>query len=226
MEYRIEGKNLPVVIITCKRGETIFTESGGMAWYKGPFSMNTNTGGGLLKGLSRMLAGESLMITDYVCQQDGAEIAFASSFPGVILPVELGPGEKRICQKDAFLCAEKSVDLDIHFTKRLGSGLFGGEGFILQQLTGPGTAFVEIDGAVMEYELAAGEEMRVDTGHIAMMEPSVSYEIEMVRGFSNIVFGGEGLFLARLRGPGKVWLQTMPMVNLAQRIIPFIPKKD
>ena len=145
-------------------------------------------------------------------------------FPGKIVPINLGEGQQLIAQKQAFLCAEKTVGLDIHFRRRMGAGLFGGEGFVLQKLTGPGVAFVCLDGEIMEYTLGQNEMLKVDTGHVAMYEPTVGFDIEMVKGFSNILFGGEGLFLAVLRGPGRIWLQTMPVQNLAKAIMPYIPK--
>ena len=146
------------------------------------------------------------------------------SFPGKIIPLELAEGQSIIVQKDAFMCADKSVDMDMHFRKKLGAGFFGGEGFILQRLTGPGLAFVELDGEVVEYDLQPGQLLKVDTGHVAMFEPTVDFDITMLKGFRNILFGGEGLFLATLRGPGKVYLQTMPMMKLARKILQFLPK--
>jgi uncharacterized protein (AIM24 family) len=149
-------------------------------------------------------------------------VAFASEFPGKVVPLDLGPGQEIIAQKDAFMCAEKSVDIAVHFRKRLGAGFFGGEGFILQKLTGPGLAFVELDGEIVEYTLQAGQTMLVDTGYVAMYEPTVDFDIEMVRGIKNIFFGGEGLFLARMRGPGRIWLQTMPIYNLARKVASYV----
>lgn len=151
---------------------------------------------------------------------------FASEFPGKIIPLNLGPGQSMIMQRDAFMCAEKSVTLDIHFRRNLGSGFFGGEGFIMQRATGPGVAFAELDGEVVEYTLEAGQVLKVDTGHVAMFEPTVQFDVEMMRGFRNILFGGEGLFLATLRGPGRVWLQTMPALNLAKKIANYLPRTN
>jgi uncharacterized protein (AIM24 family) len=144
--------------------------------------------------------------------------------PGKIVPVQLAAGQQIICQKDSFMCAERSVQLDIHFQRRIGSGFFGGEGFVLQRVTGPGLAFFELDGEVVEYTLEEGQVLKVDTGHVAMFEPSVHFDVEMVRGFRNILFGGEGLFLSTLRGPGRVWLQTMPALNLANKLAQYLPK--
>jgi uncharacterized protein (TIGR00266 family) len=165
-----------------------------------------------------MFTGESLFLVDYTCTSGQGIVAFASEFPGKVVPLDLAPGQSIIAQKDAFMCAEKSVDIALHFRKKLGAGFFGGEGFIMQKLTGPGLIFVELDGEIVEYTLEAGQTMMVDTGFVAMYEPTVDFDIEMVRGLRNIFFGGEGLFLARLRGPGRIWLQTMPIYNLARKV--------
>lgn len=223
MKYEIQGTTLQTLDIYLSQGESVFTESGGMAWMAGDVEMSTNTRGGLMKGLARSFAGESLFLTTYTCQGSGALITFTPEAPGSIIPVELAPGQSRICQKDAFMVAETAVELEVHFRKKLGTGLFGGEGFILQKLTGPGTAWVEIAGEVRSYNLKSGQTMRVDPGHIAMYEPTVSYDIDRVKGVRNILFGGEGLFLATLTGPGKVWLQSMPLANLASKIASYIP---
>ncbi len=231
VDYQIVGTVLQAVIVQLDPGQTIYSESGGMAWMSGNVVMNTNTGGGggglggMLGGMmKRAVSGESLFIVDYTVTGGRGLIAFASEFPGKIIPLNLGPGQQMICQKDAFMCAEKSVSLDIQFRRKLGAGLFGGEGFILQRLTGPGLAFVELDGEIVEYTLEPGQMLKVDTGHVAMFEPTVQFDVEMIRGFKNILFGGEGLFLATLRGPGRVWLQTMPIVNVAKKIAEYLPK--
>ncbi len=226
MRYEIKGTVLPMLEIHLEQGEAIYTESGGMAWMSEGIRMETSGRGGLGKMLGRALAGESLFLTTYTCEAAQATIVFTPEAPGHILPVPLQAGHSIIAQKDAFMCAEDSVELEMHFRKRLGAGLFGGEGFILQKLTGPGTAFVEIAGEVHQYQLQAGQKIKVDPGHIAMYEPTVDYDVEMVRGVSNVLFGGEGLFLATLRGPGRVWLQTMPISNLAGAIRPYIPTKS
>ena len=231
VDYQIVGTTLQAVILQVEPGQTVFSETGGMAWMSGNVTMNTNTGaggsglGGMLGGLvKRAVSGESLFIVDYTVTGGRGLIAFASEFPGKIVPLSLGAGQQMICQRDAFMCAEKSVTLDIHFRRKLGAGLFGGEGFILQKLTGPGLAFVELDGEVVEYTLEPGQLLKVDTGHVAMFEPTVQFDVEMMRGFKNILFGGEGLFLATLRGPGRVWLQTMPIVNVAKKIAEYLPR--
>lgn len=226
MRYRVEGDNLPVVICELEAGESLFTESGGMSWMTENIKMETNMEGGLFGGLMRTFSGESLFMVTYTCNRGKGEIAFASSFPGSIIPMELGPGESIICQKSGFLCAERSVNLEVYFKKKLGAGLFGGEGFILQKLTGPGIVFIEIDGSVVKKELVSGERIKVDTGHVGAFTSDVNFEISTVKGFKNVLFGGEGLFLTDLEGPGTVWLQTMPIENVAKRIISFVPKKD
>ncbi|MEJ5225877.1 MAG: TIGR00266 family protein [Anaerolineales bacterium] len=227
MEYKIIGSTLQAVIMELDPGETVYSESGGMAWMSANITMKTSTRGGGLGGmLKRAVSGESLFLVEYTSEGGKGFVAFASDFPGKIVPVSLAEGQEMICQKQAFLCAEKSVGLDIHFRRKLGAGLFGGEGFILQKLTGPGVAFVCLDGEIVEYTLAPGQTLKVDTGHIAMYEPTVSFDVEMMRGFSNILFGGEGLFLAVLRGPGRVWLQTMPTQNLAKAVAPYLLKSS
>ena len=224
MQYRIEGTTLPVVTITLDPGQRIYSSSGGMSWMTEGVEMETNTGGGLGKMFKRALSGESLFVVDYYVERGEGEIAFSAEFPGKILDLDLANGQSVIVQKDAFMCAEKSVELDLHFRKRLGAGLFGGEGFMLQRLTGPGRAFVNFDGEILVKELQPGELLRVDTGHVAMFEPTVDFDVEIVRGFKNILLGGEGLFLATLRGPGKAYLQTMPMDKLAQKIAQYMPQ--
>jgi uncharacterized protein (TIGR00266 family) len=225
MKYTIEGSVMQMLEITLQPGETVFTESGGMAWMTGDVQMATDTRGGLLKGLGRSLAGESLFMTTYRCRSGQAMITFTAESPGAILAFDLKPGENLICQKDAFMCAADSVSLEMHFRKRLGTGLFGGEGFVLQKLTGPGLTFVEIAGEVREYALEARQTMQVDPGHIALYEPSVNYSLDRVKGVKNILFGGEGLFLANLTGPGRVWLQSMPLSNLAGKLARHMPTK-
>jgi uncharacterized protein (TIGR00266 family) len=226
MEYQIFGGTLPSVDITLRAGESVFTESGGMAWMTGDIKMDTGTRGGLLAGLGRKLAGESLFMTSYACQSGVGMVTFTPEAPGTILPFELQAGQSLICQKDAFMAAQEGVSLEMHFRKRLGAGLFGGEGFILQKITGPGLAFLEIAGDVREYVLQPGQLLQVDPGHLALYEPTVSYDITTVRGIANVLFSGEGLFLATLRGPGRVWLQSMPIANLAAKIARYIPSKS
>jgi len=225
MRYDIHGSVLPSVDVWLEAGEAVYTESGGMAWMKGDLRMDTSTRGGLLKGLGRSLAGESLFMTTYTCQSGEAMVTFTPEAPGRIMVFELQAGQSLICQKDAFMVAQEGVQLEVHFRRRLGAGLFGGEGFILQRISGPGIVFLEIAGDVREYSLQPGEVMRVDPGHIALYEPTVDYDITTVKGVTNLLFGGEGLFLATLKGPGRVWLQSMPLSNLAAKIKQYIPTK-
>lgn len=224
MRYRIEGGSLPVAIIELNRGESIYTQSGGMSWMSDGIAMDTNMRGGLLGGLGRMFTGESLFMATYTAQQDGRQIALASTFPGSILVLEVKPGQEYICQKSAFLCATPGVNLSVEFTRSFGGGLFGGEGFMLQRLSGTGFAFLEIDGHAVAHELAAGERLKVDTGNVAVFEANVGYNVEVVRGFKNVLFGGEGLFLTVLQGPGKAWLQTISMPEFAGRVVPYLPR--
>jgi uncharacterized protein (TIGR00266 family) len=224
MEYQIKGTVMQTLEVRLAQGEAIYTESGGMAWMMGDIEMKTSGRGGLGRMLGRALSGESLFLTTYACRGSQGMVTFTPEAPGKIIPVPLEAGQSIIAQKDAFMCAEDSVTLEVHFRKRLGAGLFGGEGFILQKLTGPGMAFVEIAGEVVEYNLEPGHLLKVDPGHLAMYEPAVDYDVQMVRGVTNILFGGEGLFLATLRGPGRVWLQSMPLSNLAAKLRSYIPK--
>lgn len=225
--FKVLGTVMPVLVMNLKQGQTVFTETGALSWMSDGIQMETNLGGGGLGGmLKRALGGESLFVANYTATQPQNLIAFSSEFPGNVVPVNLAPGQSMIAQKDSFLVAEKSVQLSIALQRKLGSGLFGGEGFILQRFGGPGTLFVSFDGEIVEYTLNPGQVLRVDTGHVAMFEPTVQYDIEMVKGFSNILFGGEGLFFARLVGPGRVWLQTMPMSKLAGALKQFFPASE
>jgi len=223
MEYKIKGGAFPVVICDLEQGEKMVTEGGGMAFMTSQMKMETSTGGGLLKGLGRSLAGESMFLNFYTAEAPKQSIGFASSFPGTIIPITLNGTNSIIAQKTAFLAAEDGVEINIHFNKRLSSGFFGGEGFILQKFTGTGMVFLEIDGDILEYTLEAGEKMFIDQGHLAAMDESIAFEIERVSGVKNVLFGGEGLFLATVTGPGRVWLQTMPLSNFINTIIPFLP---
>ncbi len=225
MRYEIHGTVMQTLDVYLAQGESMYTESGGMAWMRGNIEMKTNTKGGLLKGLGRALSGESLFMTTYTCKDPEGLIVFAPEAPGKVLSFTLESGQSLVCQRDAFMCAEDSVDLKMEFNKKLGSGFFGGEGFFLQRVTGPGAVFLELPGEVREYTLEAGETMRVDPGHIAVFEPTVQYDISMVKGVSNIFFGGEGLFLATMKGPGKIWLQSMPLSNLAGKLARYMPTK-
>lgn len=215
MDAKIVGESLPLVSCKLAKGESVITEAGGMSWMDDGIKMTTSTNGGIMKGLGRALAGESLFMNIYTAEKDDAEITFSSSFPGKILEFNLAEEETIIAQKKAFLCAESSVDIAMHFRKKLGAGFFGGEGFIMQKITGPGKVFLEIDGELVKKELQAGEKLKVDNGYVAAMTQGVDLDIETVPGLKNIVFGGEGLFLTTVKGPGTVWLQSMPMSKLA-----------
>ena len=222
MRYEIKGGNFPVVICNLENGEKMITERGSMCWMSPNMQMETK-GGGLGKMFSKAFSGESMFQNHYTARGGAGMIAFASSFPGQIKPIEIGPGREMIVQKSAFLASEAGVNLSIHFQKRLGAGFFGGEGLIMQRLSGSGTAFVEIDGDLMEYVLKPGQKIVVDTGNVAGFEPSVQMDIQTVPGAKNMLFGGEGIFNTVLTGPGKVWLQTMPIYNVANAIRPYIP---
>ena len=226
MQYKLVGNTMPAVeVMFDAPGESMYTQSGGMAWMTEGIKMDTNTKGGLLIGVGRMFAGESLFMATYTAEQAGARIAFASTVAGEVLPINIGETGGFICQKGAFLCAEPTVDLSVAFTKRFSSGFFGGEGFILQDITGKGMVFLEIDGDKVIKELAPGEVIKVDTGNVVGFEKTVTYEIETVKGLKNIFLGGEGLFLTRLVGPGKVILQTQNFNDFAGRIASRIPSK-
>ncbi|MBS3735040.1 MAG: TIGR00266 family protein [Phycisphaerae bacterium] len=225
MKYDIRGTTMQSVDVWLDAGESVYTESGGMCWMSSNIQMTTNAKGGVLKGLGRMMSGESFFMTTYTCAQGQGTIAFAPEFVGKVIPFELEDRQAIVCQKDGFMAAESSVELSVHFRKKLGTGFFGGEGFILQKLTGPGTAFVEVPGEVVEYDLAEGQTLKIDQSHLAAMDPSISFDITRIKGAKNVLFGGEGLFLATLTGPGKVWLQTMPFKNLIAKIISAMPSK-
>ncbi len=226
MKYAIIGNTMPAVeILFDAPGETMYTQSGGMAWMSDGVAMDSNMRGGLGKSIGRMFGGEFLFMATYRAQRPGAMIAFASTVAGEVMPVDVGACGGLICQKGAFLCAQDSVNLSVTFTKRFSAGLFGGEGFILQDLSGTGMAFLEIDGDKIVKELQPGEVLKVDTGNVVAFERTVSYEIETVKGLKNIFFGGEGLFLTRLVGPGKVILQTQNFHEFAGRIIGLMPSK-
>ena len=222
MEYEIKGGAFPMVVCRLQKGETMKNETGAMAYMTSDMKMETNTGGGLLKGLGRALSGDTIFLNFFTAQSDNQEIGFSSCTHGKIIPIRLNGSNSIIGQKNAFLAAEEGVNLDMHFRNKLGAGIFGGEGFILQKFTGNGIVFLEIDGEVIEYDLQPGEKLLADPGHIAAMDESVDFDIERVKGAKNMLFG-EGLFFARLQGPGKVWIQTMPISRLAEAIIPYIP---
>lgn len=222
MQYEIEGGSLPVLICKMEAGESIFSESGAMSWMTEGIEMQTSSNGGVGKILGRMFSGESLFLNIYTAQKKG-EIAFASNFPGSIKPFQIGPGREIIIQKKAFLASTSEVELSIFFQKKISTGLFGGEGFIMQKLSGSGTAFVEIDGYAKEYNLQAGEKMIIDTGYLAMMDATCQIEVNRIKGVKNIIFGGEGLFNTVVTGPGRILVQTHPLSQVANSLIPFLP---
>lgn len=223
MQYEIKGSPLPVVIMTLENGEKIKTDQGAMSWMSPNMQMSTNAGGSVGKALGRMFSGESMFQNIYTCTGGQGLFAAASSFPGEILAIQISASNTIVAQKSAFLASEEGVEMSVHFQKKAGAGFFGGEGFILQKFTGNGMVFLEIDGSVIEYDLAAGQQLVVDTGNLAAMEASVSVDIQTVKGIGNALFGGEGLFNTVLSGPGKVWLQTMPRNVMADALRPYIP---
>ena len=222
MQYSVIGDTLPAVICTLQPGETMVTESGSMAWMTPNMKMET-TAGGFGKALGRMFSGESLFLNRYTATGGPGQITFASSFPGTIRAVEIGPGKEVIVQKSGFLAAQSSVELSVHFQKRFGAGFFGGEGFIMQRLSGSGMAFIEIDGYACEYTLAPGQSMIVDTGYLAAMDATCTMEVVTVPGVKNALFGGEGIFNTVVKGPGRIILQTMPIQKVAGALRPYFP---
>ncbi len=224
LKYELEGGSLPMVICYPEEGQTLCTESGSMSWMSPNIRMQTNAGG-FKKALGRLFSGESIFLNEYTPVGGSGMITFASNFPGRIIPLELTEGNGIIVQKRGFLAMEKSLELSIYLQKRLGKGLFGGEGFIMQKVSGNGMLFLEIDGYCKEVDLAAGEQIIVSTGHLAAMSESCSMDIRMVQGAKNIFFGGEGLFHTVITGPGKVYLQSMPIVDIANEISLYLPKQ-
>ena len=221
MQYEIKGGSFPVVECKLEDGEKMITESGSMVWMSSNMEMSTS-GGGVGKMFSKAFSGENLFHNIYTANGKGL-IAFGSSFPGKILPLEISTGKEFVLQKSAFLASEAGVELSIHFNKKLGAGFFGGEGFIMQKLSGNGTAFAEVDGELVAYELKEGQQIVVDTGNVLGFETSVKMDIQQVKGLKNKLLGGEGFFNTVLTGPGKIWLQTMPLYNVAMAIKPYIP---
>lgn len=220
-KYEILGGNLPVVVCELGAGECMITESGSMSWMSPNMKMETTSGGGMKKMMGRFLSGEAIFQNRFTAEGGDGMIAFASSFPGAIKALDIRMGRSMIVQKSAFLASEAGVELSMHFQKKLGKGLFGGEGFVMQKLTGNGTAFVEIDGHAVEYELKAGQEIVVSTGYLAAMEDTCTMDVVSVKGAKNMLLGGEGVFNTVVKGPGKVILQTMPISNVAELLTPY-----
>jgi len=223
--YKVLGTIMQTVVMHLRAGQTVYTETGALSWMQEGIRMDTNMRGGLGGILGRVFTGESLFVANFTAERDNAMIAFSAEFPGKIIPLNLAQGQSIIAQRDSFLVAEKSVNMAVQFQRRFGA-FFGGEGLLMQRFDGPGTVFVALDGEVVEYTLGPGERLKVDTGHVALFEPSVEFSVELVKGFKNILFGGEGLLFATLTGPGRVWLQSMPMSKLAGAIAQYLPSAE
>ena len=222
IKYEIEGGSLPVLICYPEVGETLCTQSGAMSWMSPNMEMATNSGGGIKKALGRLLTGDSLFLNEYTPKGGQGLIAFGAALPGKIIPFEVSEGNSIIIQKTGFIAMEKGLDLSIHFQKRFGAGFFGGEGFILQKVSGNGLVFIEVDGCCKEYELGEGQSIIVDSGYLAAMSETCSMDIQSVKGIKNVLFGGEGFFNTVITGPGKVYVQSMPASSLAEKIMPYI----
>ena len=225
MQHQILGTTLQTLEMLLQPGEMVYSQTHQMAWMSDGITMDTNTGGGFLKGLVRSASGGSLFLTHFTAGAP-ALLAFCPRFPGSMIARQLAPGESLICRKESFLCAEGSVQLDIFFRQQIGSGVFGGEGFILQRVTGPGWVFLDLSGEVVEKTLRPGERLQVHVGHVGVQDPTVQFGITRIPGFRNFLFGGDGLFLAALTGPGRVMLQSMPIINLAEALIPYLPASN
>lgn len=224
MKYEIFGGSFPAATVTLNKGEKVFTQSGAMAWADDDIKMSTNMEGGFLKSLGRAFSGASLMFVTHEATRDDSKVTFSSSFPGTIKEFKVDANHEYIAQKSAFLVADPGVNVDATVNKNFWAGLFGGEGIIMQRYSGEGSLLAEIDGSAEEVELKAGETIKVETGHVALFDSTVSYNIESVKGFNNILFGGQGLFFTTLTGPGRVWLQTLTAQDMAQKIMPYIPQ--
>lgn len=226
MKFEIKGSPLPVVIMTLESGESVNTQKGAMSWMSENMKMETNAGGGIGKMFSRAFSGESMFQNVYTAKGGPGLLACASTFPGDILPVEVNAGRTIVAQKSAFLASERGVNMEMFFQKKVGAGFFGGEGFIMQKFSGNGVVFLEIDGSIVEYDLQAGQSMMIDTGYLAAMDATVSIDIETVKGVGNMLFGGEGFFNTKITGPGHVWLQTMPVSQVANCLRPYFPSSS
>jgi uncharacterized protein (TIGR00266 family) len=223
MKYEIIGGSFPAVNVVLDAGESVVTQSGAMAWCDASVEMSTNAEGGLLKSIGRMFSGASLMFVRHTATEDESAITFSASFPGTIREFKVDADHEYFAQKSAFLVADEGVNIDASVNRNFWAGLLGGEGFILQKFTGEGTLLAEIDGSVVEVDLEPGQQIKVETGHVALFESTCSYDVESVSGFKNIFFGGQGLFLTTLTGPGRVWLQTLTAQDMAQKLIPYMP---
>lgn len=223
MRYEIKGGNFPIVECTLNKGEKLVTESGAMSWMDENMLMETSSNGGIGKVLGRLVTNETLFQNIYTAQTDNSRITFGMSVPGSIMPLQIQPGQSIICQKSSFLAGYGNIDLSIHFNKKVGVGLFGGEGFLMQKITGNGIIFLEIDGSSLQYDLAQGEKLIISTGYLVSMSETCQIDVQAVKGIKNIFLGGEGIFNAVVTGPGRVVLQTLPLTRLAGSIIPYIP---
>jgi uncharacterized protein (TIGR00266 family) len=230
MQSRIVGTTMPVLELLLQPGETVISESGQLSWMTPNVNMHTHTqafgGGGFFGAIKRVASGGSLFMTEYTAQGATAEVAFAAKLPGHILPIEMMPGHEYMLHRHGFLCATPQVQLSVGFQQSLGAGIFGGDGFLLQKVSGTGTAWLELSGELVVRDLAPGETLLVHPGHVGAFQGSVSFSITTVRGIRNIFFGGDGLFLAQLTGPGRIWLQTLPLANLAHALAPYMPSTE
>ena len=226
MRYDLQGTTMQMLNMELKEGETVVSESGRMVFMSDNVRMGTEAKGGLWASIKRKFAGESFFLVNFTSAAGGGLVSFGSEFPGKIIPLHLGPDEEIIAQKDAFLCSEESVTFDAAWTKKIGAGFLGGEGLILIKLRGPGQAFFNVGGEISEIKLKPGQKIRVDTGNLAMFDSSVVYDVERVKGIKNIIWGGEGLFLATCTGPGRVWVQSMPVCELAGKLAEYLPGKN
>jgi uncharacterized protein (TIGR00266 family) len=226
IKFHILGTVQQTLVVELQPKQLVYSDAGAMSWMTSTISMNTTASGGLGGMLKRAVSGGTAFIIDFAANGAPGQVAFSTDFPGKILPIELAAGQTVVLHKHAFLCAEKTAPLDVFFTRKLGAGLFGGEGFVLQKLSGPGMIFAELDGDAVEYHLKPGEVMKVEPGHVAMFEGTVAFDIEMIKGMANILLGGEGLFLATLKGPGRIWLHSMTVSKMAHRIAEYIPAKS
>ena len=223
MEYEIKGGSFPIVECTLKKGESMITQSGSMCWMDNSITMDTSSNGGIEKVVGRLFTNEKLFQNIYTAEKDDSKISFGTCVPGAIMAIKLTGGESIICQKSAFLASYGNVELSTFFNKKIGVGLFGGEGFIMQKISGEGIVFIEIDGSSMEYELKEGEQLVLSTGYLVSMDETCTIDVQTVKGLKNIILGGEGIFNTIITGPGKVVVQTMPLARLANSIIPFLP---
>ncbi|WP_294580107.1 TIGR00266 family protein [uncultured Ruminococcus sp.] len=222
MQYQIQGQPYPVVILTVEQEETVCCQKGAMAWMTPNMEMQTK-GGGIGKMFSRALTGESMFQNEYTAKGGPGMIAFASALPGEIMPIQVTPDKPIVAQKSAFLASERGVSFELFFQKRLAGGFFGGEGFLMQKFSGNGMLFLEIDGSMVAYDLAPGQSMMVDTGNLAAMESTCTLDVQTVKGVGNVLLGGEGLFNTKVTGPGRIWLQTLPLSNMASALAKVMP---